>query len=80
MVVKSCGICSSPIDLHENQKGLVFDDKLFVCEHCASSKSEHELIEWSSKMLRCEGSGMPIGLWLIHEQNSDKPLFSTKKR
>jgi len=79
MVVKSCGICKHEIELIENQKGLVFEDSLFVCEDCASNTPEHELEEWSSKMLRHEGSGMPIALWLIHEQNKDKPLFTKKK-
>jgi hypothetical protein len=72
-------MCKTQIDLRENQGGLVFDDQLFVCETCTSHNSEEDLMEWSTKMLQHSGSGMPIALWLIHENNRDKPLF-TKRR
>jgi hypothetical protein len=26
------------------------------------------------------GCGMPIAIWLIHEQNKNKPIFSRKKQ
>jgi hypothetical protein len=29
--------------------------------------------------MRKPQSGMPISLWLIHEQNKDKDLYSTHK-
>jgi len=79
MVIRSCGMCKNQIDLNENMKGLVFDDQLFVCEHCSTTNSEGELNEWSSKMLRHEGCGMPIGLWLVQEHNRGRPLFSKKR-
>jgi len=36
-------------------------------------------MEWSRSTMQDPGCGMPIALWLIHEQNKDKPLFSKRK-
>ena len=79
MVERTCGLCNHKIDLNENLRGLVFDDKIFVCEDCCSHTEEHEITRWSQSMMNIAECGMPVGLWLIHEQNKDKPLFSKTK-
>lgn len=79
MPEKMCSICKKTISLHDHQSGLVFEDKFFVCEDCCKTHSEEEIIEWSKTIMQSPERGMPIGLWLIHEQNKHKPLFSTKK-
>jgi len=79
MVLRICGVCKTEIDLNENQSGLVFDDKIFICESCCSNKPENEENEWPQSIMRECGVGMPIALWLIHEQNKDKPMLSKTK-
>ncbi len=79
MSVKTCSICSQEISLNENPSGLVFNDEHFVCEDCCSSHSEEDIMNWTRSIMQSPESGMPIALWLIHEQNKDKPLMSTKK-
>jgi len=79
MPEKTCSICQNTFHLHEHQKGLVFDDKLFVCEECCSDRSEQDMMEWSRSVMQKPESGMPIALWLIHEQNKNKPMFSKQK-
>ncbi len=79
MSEKTCGICQNKFHLHEHQSGLVFNDKIFVCEECSKNTSENDIMEWSRSTMQDPGCGMPIALWLIHEQNKDKPLFSKRK-
>ena len=79
MVIRICGICKSEIDLNEHQSGLVFEDNIFVCKDCCEHQTEQEIVEWSQSIMRTPDVGMPIGLWLIHEQNKDKPLLSKSK-
>jgi hypothetical protein len=79
MVTRTCGICKQEIDLNEHQSGLVFDDTYFVCEKCCEHTSEEELHSWSESIMRNPGCGMPIGLWLIHEQNKDKTILTRQK-
>ena len=79
MPEKICGICQNKFHLHLHQKGLVFDDKIFVCEDCQTRTSDNDLLEWSKSTMQKPETGMPIALWLIHEQNKDKPLFSKIK-
>jgi len=79
MSEKTCGICQNKFYLHEHQSGLVFNDKIFVCEECSKNTSENDIMEWSRSTMQDPGCGMPIALWLIHEQNKDKPLFSKRK-
>ena len=76
---KICSICHNKFHLHEHQSGLVFDDKIFICGDCQSNTPEDDIIEWSQSVMQKPGSGMPIGIWLVHEQNKNKPLFSQKK-
>ncbi len=79
MVIRVCGVCKTEIDLNDHQSGLVFEDNIFVCVDCCDSTSEHDMTEWSQSIMKTPGTGMPIGLWLIHEQNKDKPMLSRTK-
>lgn len=79
MSEKTCGICQNKFHLHNHQSGLVFNDKIFVCEECSKNTSENDIMDWSRSIMQNPGCGMPIALWLIHEQNKDKPLFSKRK-
>jgi len=79
MSVKTCSICSQEISLDENPSGLVFNDEHFVCEDCCTNHSGEDIMNWTRSIMQSPESGMPIALWLIHEQNKDKPLMSTKK-
>jgi hypothetical protein len=79
MVIRVCGVCKTEIDLNDHQSGLVFGDKLFICTDCCDRTSEHDMMEWSQSIMKTPGVGMPIGLWLIHEQNKDKPMLSRTK-
>ncbi len=76
MPEKKCSICHNLFHLHEHENGLVFDDDIFICQQCTSEKDPKE---WSESIMQSPTEGMPIALWLIHEQNKDKPLFSRKK-
>ena len=78
MPEKICSKCNNTISLHDHQSGLVFDDKFFVCEDCCNSNSEEEIMKWSETVMQSPEKGMPIALWLIHEQNKDNPLFTRK--
>jgi len=79
MPEKTCEKCKNKIHLHEQQQGLVFNDNIFICEHCATTSSEEEIMEWTNSIMQSPTNGMPIALWLVHEQNKDKPMFSRKK-
>lgn len=74
---KTCELCHTKFFLQENQHGLVFNDKFFICEDCNKHTTEGELTAWSQSIMRKPQSGMPISLWLIHEQNKDKDLYAT---
>jgi len=80
MFVKTCSLCSQEISLNENPSGLVFNDEHFICEDCCSRYSEEDIINWTKSVMQSPENGMPIALWLIHEQNKDKPLMSTKNK
>ncbi len=79
MSEKTCDVCKNMFYLTNNQSGLVFNDRFFVCESCSSHMSEDEIECWTKSIMQDPEHGMPIGLWLIHEHNKDKPLFSQKK-
>lgn len=78
MVMRTCGVCKTEIDLNEHQSGFVFDDKIFVCQECCQ-KNDHHHDDWPQSVMQKQGNCMPIGLWLIHEQNKDKRMFSKQK-
>ena len=79
MVLRECEICKNKINLDMHPSGLVFDDHIFICQKCCDNKSEEEITEWSESKMRQPGCGMPIALWLIHEQNKDKQMMSRQK-
>ena len=79
MSEKICNICSRKISLNNNQAGLVFDDKHFVCEDCCSNHTKDQIKTLTKTVMHTTEEGMPIGLWLIHEQNKDKTMMTVKK-
>jgi len=79
MHVKTCSICSQEISLISNPSGLVFEDEHFVCEECCSNRSRNTTESWTRNIMQSPENGMPIALWLIHEQNKEKTMMSIKK-
>jgi hypothetical protein len=79
MPEKTCEICSKKILLHEHLSGLVFRDEFFVCEDCTGEHSLEEIQRFTKTIMQNPENGMPIGLWLIHEQNKDKTMMTVKK-
>ena len=75
---KICSVCSQNFSLSRNPTGLVFDDSHFVCETCCTKHSHEELNHLGESRMNSD-KGMPIALWLIHEQNKDKTMMSVKK-
>jgi hypothetical protein len=76
---KICSMCSRKITLNENPSGLVFEDSFFLCENCHDVHSKEELDSWMKTIMHKSLDGMPIALWLIHEQNKDKTIMSMAK-
>jgi hypothetical protein len=76
---KTCSLCSKKISLDENPFGLVFRDEFFVCEDCTEKHSPEEIRSLSKTTMQNPFNGMPIGLWLIHEQNKDKTMLTFTK-
>ncbi len=76
---KTCSMCSRKISLHENPRGLVFQDEVFVCEDCCNTHSHEEIKMWSKTIMQNPVEGMPIALWLVHEENKDKTMMTVKK-
>ena len=67
------------ISLTDHPFGLVFEDEHFVCEDCCKEHSDEQIFSISKSVMKNPDKGMPIALWLIHEQNKDKPMMSSKK-
>jgi len=67
------------MSLNENLSGLVFNDEHFLCEDCCSNHSEEDLSNWTKTVMQNPQNGMPIALWLIHEQNKDKTMMTVRK-
>jgi len=80
MPEKICSKCHKHFSASQHQSGLVFNDRLFVCEDCIEDTPEAEFERWVSVKIEESTVGMPIGLWLIHEQNKDKQLFIQSKK
>jgi hypothetical protein len=72
---KKCDLCNQDIILKTNLSGFVFDDKHFLCEHCHDNHSTEELDNWVKTKMKDPKKGMPISLWIIHEQNKDKSFM-----
>lgn len=76
---KKCSVCSRKFSLSKNPNGLVFEDEHFICEDCCNNKIEENFEDFNKSVMRTDNNGMPIALWLIHEQNKDKTMMSSKK-
>ena len=79
MTEKTCMKCNQQITLSKNLSGLVFEDEHFLCEDCSTNHSEKEISKLTKTIMQSPQNGMPIALWLIHEQNKDKTMMSFKK-
>lgn len=77
---KTCSLCSRKFVMSENPSGLVFRDQFFVCEDCCDKNSEEDMANWSKNIMQDPTRGMPIALWLIHQQNKDKTMMSASKK
>ena len=76
---KTCSLCSRRFVVTEHLSGLVFANEHFVCEDCCGKHSEEDLMNWSKTIMQDPIQGMPIAIWLIHEQNKNKTMMSTSK-
>jgi hypothetical protein len=76
---KTCEICSRKISLNEHPSGLVFRDEFFVCKDCTDRHTHEEIRKFTKTIMQSPENGMPIGLWLIHEQNKDKTMMTFKR-
>ena len=80
-VEKTCKICNKKFLLTEHPSGLVFQDTHFICGDCSSNqKEEPKIEEFTKTTMQHPTSGMPIALWLIHEQNKDKTMMTFKNK
>ena len=80
MAEKTCLICSKKINPNEHPLGLVFEDKHFVCEECNNKHSREELYKLSKTIMQSTHNGMPIALWLIHQQNKNKTMMTMESK
>jgi len=80
MVEKTCKICSKKFLLTEHPSGLVFQDTHFICENCSNKHKEEEIKKFTKTTMQHPTKGMPIALWLIHEQNKDKTMMTVKNK
>ena len=72
-------VCNKKILLKEHPLGLVFQDRHFVCETCNDKHSKETISKLTKTIMQSSESGMPIALWLIHEQNRNKTMMTVKK-
>ena len=79
MKSKICDICNQHFHPDENRSGMVINEDHFVCEHC-TKKLDTDEMQIPSSIMTDETKTMPIALWLIQEENKDKPFMSIKKR
>lgn len=75
---KICSVCLRNFSLSQNPSGLVFLDKHFVCEDCCDSRT-NEISNFTKTIMQSPNNGMPIALWLLHEQNKNKTMMTVKK-
>jgi len=77
---KICGVCNQGFNLEENRLGVVFDDHFFVCEDCSRHMDDDEKQNFfNSTVMHIPRKEMPIALWLIQEENKDKPFMTVKR-
>jgi len=77
---KTCMICDRKMLLDEHPLGLVFKDEHFVCEPCNEKHSKENISKFTKSVMQSPHNGMPIALWLIHEQNKDKTMMTVKNK
>ena len=77
---KKCDLCNRNITINLNESGLVFDDKYFLCGECHETHSNEELDNWVKTIMNDPVKGMPISLWLIHEQNKNKAFMTRSSK
>jgi hypothetical protein len=75
---KTCSVCYRIFSLSKNPSGLVFLDKHFVCEDCCDNRSK-EISKFTNTVMQSPNNGMPIALWLLHEQNKNKTIMTVTK-
>jgi hypothetical protein len=80
MSEEKCEVCSRKISLKENPYGLVFRDEFFVCEKCVDKNPEKKISKLSKTTMQSPDNGMPIALWLVHEQNKDKTMMTVRNK
>ena len=73
-------VCSRKIYINQHPLGLVIKDEHFVCETCNDKHSKEEISKLSKTIMQSSDNGMPIALWLIHEQNKDKTMMTVKNK
>ncbi len=79
IVEEVCEICKQKFVLEENPAGVVFDDIHFICEKCHQQLLEEDVEDERYTLMGENRKGMPIAVWLIHEQNKDKPFMAVKR-
>jgi hypothetical protein len=77
---KTCMVCKEKMLLDEHPLGLVFKDEHFICEKCSDTHSKQELSNLNKTIMQSPQNGMPIALWLIHEQNKNKSMMTGKNK
>lgn len=75
---KTCMVCNKKMLLADHPLGLVFKDEHFICEKCSDKHSKDELSKLNKTVMQSPDNGMPIALWLIHEQNKNKTMMTVK--
>ncbi len=75
---RTCMICNEKILLKEHPLGLVFEDEHFLCQKCNKRHSKEELSKLTKTIMQSPDRGMPIALWIIHEQNKNKTMMTIK--
>ena len=73
---KKCDICGKTFHLHEHKSGFVLKDEHFICK----DHTDEEVKIFTKTVMQDRFNGMPIGLWLIHEQNKNKTMMTVKHR
>jgi hypothetical protein len=79
LITKKCEICEKDFNLLHNRLGLVIDEHHFICESCNKELTDDDREHLPVSVMQSDIKEMPIALWLIQEQNKDKPFMSCKR-
>jgi len=77
---KICLSCSKKINLSNHPLGLVFEDKHFLCQDCNNKNTKEDISKLTKTIMQSPQNGMPITLWLIHEQNKNKTMMTMENK